>query len=77
MDAVKEAEEALVAALRAHHSSLQLWLLRLSRYKCLTTARKGAKSVLADLERLFKEALQNIPTTVIFSDQLFIILGQI
>jgi len=63
MHAAKELEEVGVASLRAHPSSLQLWLIRLGRLKCSSCGR-GTKTKMAALDKAFKEALKNIPVKV-------------
>ena len=59
-----EADKVLLAALKAHHTSLQLWLLRLGRLNSEPACSKETALSVSDLGALFREALQNIPSKV-------------
>ncbi len=54
----------MVSAIRAHPNSLQLWLLRLDRFRLSSSSKRGAKAGLADMDALFREALKNVPAKV-------------
>lgn len=64
MGATREADVVVLDGLKAHHTSLQLWLLRLGRLNYEPAFCKGTKSEVPELRKLFREALQNIPIEV-------------